>query len=322
MRYVFAAAPLALLAGCGHQSPGNVADGVDINGVAQQAQGDIDSYAANTPQTSAPPTAEAAPLAQSPAARPSPAPSATPPGPGEPGGLPDDRTPVPEAPFPPGSAQEAANVVQSYYALIEAGHYRRAWALWGDGGKASGMSARAFAASFAKYAAYHANIGAPGRIDAGAGQRYVTVPVQVYGRLKAGNKSFNLRGDVTLHRTADIDGATPEQKSWHISAVDLKPTPRTTPPPLGPIDTGPGDGIPAVATADYRCNDGYAFHIVFDNRADTGTISRKGKKIAVLHAERAGSGIWYKGDGYELRGKGNQATFARPRAPAIACTAR
>lgn len=145
--------------------------------------------------------------------------------PGQPGGLPDDKTPVAEARFTPDSAQGAANVVQTYYALIEAGRYRQAWLLWGGKGAASGMSPEAFAASFAKFGEYHANVGAPGDVDAGAGQRYVTVPVQTYARLKTGAPMY-WRGDVVLHRTADIDGATAEDKAWRIKTIDL----RTAPP--------------------------------------------------------------------------------------------
>jgi hypothetical protein len=143
-----------------------------------------------------------------------------PPGPGEPGGLDNDMTPVSEAPFAPDSAQGAANVVQTYYALIEEGKYAQAYQLWEPG--AAGMSAEAFAASFAGYSEVHANIGAPDDIDAGAGQRHVTVPVQFYGRRKDGGKPFNLRGSLTLHRSV-VDGATPEQKAWRISGADLKP---------------------------------------------------------------------------------------------------
>lgn len=315
-----------LLGGCGGPAaPENNTSRVDINGAAQQAQGDIDTYASNALQT----PSEAATSAPLPPPTPTPSASASPlqpPAPGEPGGLPDDRTPVSEAPFTPDSAQGAANVVQTYFALIEAGKYHQAWALWSDGGKASGMSARAFADSFAKYSEYHANIGAPGRIDAGAGQRHVTVPVQAYGRLKDGDRPFNLRGDITLHRTADIDGATTAQKSWHITASALKPRPGETAPgegdSPGPIGHGAGDGIPATATADYTCADGYAFHIAFDNRANTATVSVHGKQRAVLDAQRAGSGIWYSGSGYNLRGKGNAADFTRPGKPATHCTAR
>ncbi len=148
-----------------------------------------------------------------------------PPAPGQPGGLPDDRTPVSEAKFTPDSAQGAANVVQTYYALIESGRTDQAWALWSDGGKASGGDARAFAARFAPYSEYHANIGAPGRIESGAGQRYVTVPVQVYGRINATAKPFAQLGEVTLHRAGDIDGATAEQRAWRIRAIKFRSDP-------------------------------------------------------------------------------------------------
>jgi hypothetical protein len=203
----FAALSLLLVAGC--SSGKDVAANnrtVDINAAALQAQGSVDAYAANT-------AADAAPAVL------------TPPAPGTPGGLPDDRTPVSEAPFTPDSAQGAANVVQTYYALLGEGKYARARSLWENGGMASGANTDAFAARFARYSEYHANIGAPGDVDAGAGQRYVTVPVQVYARLRQGARPEYRIGSVTLHRTADIDGATAEQKSWHIRSIDLKPAP-------------------------------------------------------------------------------------------------
>ena len=177
---------------------------VNLNTVADRAQGDIDNYAANSAVAAAP-----EPLA--------------PAGPGQPGGLPDDRTPVAEASFTPDSPQGAANVVQTYYALIGEGKYAAAWKLWGDGGKASGQSADAFAASFAAYSEYHANIGAPGREDAGAGQRYVSVPVQAYAHLKDGEAAYWI-GSATLHRTV-VDGATAEDRAWRIKSIDLKPAP-------------------------------------------------------------------------------------------------
>lgn len=88
-------------------------------------------------------------------------PPAEPAAPGTPAGLPDDRTPIAEASFAKTSAQGAANTVQTYFALIEAGKYGEAWALWSNGGKASGLIAQRFAASFAQYAEYHAQVGAP-----------------------------------------------------------------------------------------------------------------------------------------------------------------
>lgn len=224
MRYL-AAIPLLLAASCSpdDRAAANNVDIVDINAAAVQAQGSVDAYANSQAEEALAP--EAAPGAVA-----TPAPL-TPPAPGTPGGLPDDRTPISEASFTPDSAQGAANVVQTYYALLEQGKYRQAWALWDDGGRASGMTAAAFATSFAGYSEYHANIGAPGKVDAGAGQRYVTVPVQVYGRLKRGATPVYMLGSVTLHRAADIDGATAAQKSWHIRSADIKPRPGGTQAP-------------------------------------------------------------------------------------------
>jgi membrane-bound inhibitor of C-type lysozyme len=310
MRY-FIALPLLLAAGCSPDKSGS--NSVDINTAAEQAQGSVDAYAnsqgANSQGNETAPVAEVAPGA---VATPEPL---TPPEPGTPGGLPDDRTPISEAPFTPDSAQGAANVVQTYYALLGEGKYRQAWALWDDGGKASGMSAEAFAASFAKYTEYHANIGAPGEIDAGAGQRYVTVPVQVYGRLKQGATPIYMLGSVTLHRVGDIDGATAAQKSWHIRSADIKPRPGGKPTPVASV---PATGI---VTATYRCVDGSRINVRFDKGADTATLRSGGKLVAVLKGQRPASGIWYAARGYELRGKGQDATFTQPEMPPLACRA-
>ena len=234
--------------------------------------------------------------------------------PGMPGGLANDGTPVGEAPFTDESAQGAAQIIQTSDALIEAGKHRQAWALWENGGKASGMTAQAFAASFGKFAEYHANIGAPGDVDAGAGQRYVTVPVQVYGRLKDGNRPFNMTGTVTLHRTI-VDGASAEQKSWRIRATDIKPRPGEAAP--GPQ---PGD-VDNRSTARYRCIDGSRIAAAFDPDKGIVTISRAGRRLATLKQERAASGIWYKGQGYEFRGKGDDMDFTAPGLPPLPCTA-
>lgn len=149
-----------------------------------------------------------------------------PPPPGSPGGLPDDRTPVAEGPFTPESAQGAANVVQTYFALIGAKKYAEAWRLWSDGGKASGMTAQAFAASFDKYASYNAEIGAPGEIEGAAGSLYVEVPVVIYGRLQTGEE-VHMKGPVTLRRVNDVPGSTREQRRWHIAETALKPSPKS-----------------------------------------------------------------------------------------------
>lgn len=132
--------------------------------------------------------------------------------PGESRGLPDDGTPKSEARGKAGGAQEAATVAETYYALIEAGKYREAWKLrW----PAKGDDPEAFARNFGKYDTYRATVGAPSEPQGAAGSLFVEVPVQIYGRLKNG-EGFGTAGSITLRRSNDVPGSTPEQRKWRI----------------------------------------------------------------------------------------------------------
>ena len=226
MRFIPLCLPLLFAAGC---APSAATDNttVDINAAAMQAQDTVDAYGANAGTGH-----DAIAVAETDAANEAATNNAAaehalapldPPAPGTAGGLPDDRTPISEAPFTPDSAQGGANIVQTYYALIGEGKYAQAFAL--RDGASGPKTAAEFAASFAPYSEYHANVGAPGPVDAGAGQRYVTVPVQVYARLKAGAKPVYEIGNLTLHRTGDVDGATLAQRTWRIRRIDLKSAP-------------------------------------------------------------------------------------------------
>lgn len=138
-----------------------------------------------------------------------------PPAPGEPGGLPDDRTPISEGPIDPKSAQGAGQILQTYFALLESGKANEAGKLWSDSGTPSD-----FANRLAKYREVHANIGAPGDSEGAAGSIYVEIPVQLYGRLQDG-KEFNARGSMTLRRVNDVPGSTAAQRKWHIYRADF-----------------------------------------------------------------------------------------------------
>jgi hypothetical protein len=142
-----------------------------------------------------------------------------PPPPGTAGGLSDDRTPVSEAPFAATSAQGAANVVQTYYGLLEAGRFGEAWRLWSGSGESSAMTETDFAASFVPYREYHAQIGAPGVVEGAAGSSYVEVPVVHYGRMKDG-RAFSRKAVVTLRRVNDVPGSSVEQRRWHIQRIE------------------------------------------------------------------------------------------------------
>ena len=187
------------------------------------------ALAACSPQTPATPPAQfPATVPEAPPPAPTPVPAQDPnapveaPAPGSPAGLPDDKTPISEAPFTPQSAQGAADVVQVYFALIGEGKYGEAYDKWAGGGEASGMTREQFIASFDKYAQYHGQVGAPGEPEGAAGSSYVEVPAIAFGRLKTG-VPFNLKGVITLKRVNDVPGSTAEQRRWHIATSGLKP---------------------------------------------------------------------------------------------------
>ena len=146
-----------------------------------------------------------------PATMPAPEAPLSPPPPGQPGGLPDDRTPVSEGKIDPKSTQGAGQVLQSYFALSEQGKFAEANKLWSDG---------ATRLDLAKYKEVHGNIGGPGEMEGAAGSSYVDYPVQIYGRARDG-KEFNLRGTMTLRRVNDVPGSTDEQRKWHITKAEF-----------------------------------------------------------------------------------------------------
>ncbi|MGH7446548.1 MAG: hypothetical protein ACRELT_03245, partial [Longimicrobiales bacterium] len=122
----------------------------------------------------------------------------------------------------PGDADGAAaavEVVEQYYAAINAKDLRRAYSLWSGSGAASGQSFDDFARGYAETARVRVEFGAPGRIEAAAGSRYVTVPVVITADTSAGVRE-RFSGTYTLRRSV-VDGATAEQRSWRIQSADI-----------------------------------------------------------------------------------------------------
>ena len=142
--------------------------------------------------------------------------------PGEPGGLPDDRTPISEGPIDPKSGQGAGQVLQLFGGLLEQRKFTEARNLWLDKGRASGQSEAAFVAAYDRYAEIHSEVGAPGAMEGAAGSSYVDIPFRLYGKLKDG-KPFNQVGTATLRRVNDVPGSTEEQRSWRIEKIYVQP---------------------------------------------------------------------------------------------------
>lgn len=118
------------------------------------------------------------------------------------------------------SAQEAIGVVRDYYAAINARNYAQAFALWSDGGRATGQSPQQFANGFARTNGVSLEVMPPGRVDAAAGSRYIEVPVALSTTLDDGSQRKYV-GMYTLRRTV-VPGASPEQLGWRISSADLR----------------------------------------------------------------------------------------------------
>lgn len=144
-------------------------------------------------------------------------------------GMPIDPATLP-APPPPGAAyaiadnepaaQEAIGVVRDYYAAINARNYAQAFALWSDGGRATGQSPQQFADGFARTNGVSVEVMSPGRIDGAAGSRYIEVPVALSTTQEDGSQR-KFVGSYTLRR-AVVDGASTEQRAWRIASADLR----------------------------------------------------------------------------------------------------
>src|SRR6185295_2032798 len=115
-------------------------------------------------------------------------------------------------PFTPTSAQGAGQVLQTYFALVEAGKVD----------EAARFRVDAQPADLSRYLTYHAEVGAPGPIEGAAGSLYVEIPIVLYGRLTAGGE-YRQSGRAILRRVSDTTGATAAERRWRIAWFDIKP---------------------------------------------------------------------------------------------------
>jgi len=118
------------------------------------------------------------------------------------------------------TAEDAVAVLDRYFSAIGTGDYETAYSLWRNDGEASGQTFEEFVAGFDVTASVSWDIGEPGRIEPGAGQRYIEIPVSITARTSDG-ESQRFEGTYVLHHTADIPGATEEQLLWRIDSADV-----------------------------------------------------------------------------------------------------
>lgn len=258
---------LSMLPAC--SSGEQVGNTVDLSAAAARAEGDIADYAASQEH-----------------GRPAPLPAAS--------AVPA----IAEA----ASNRSARDIVRRYYALLSAGRDAEARKLWERAVDQGGQDL----SGIPGFARYTAETGTPRNPDAGAGQRYVTVPVHLAGDSLAG-KPLDRTVLVVLHRVAEgIETPDPAAHRWRIARIT----------PDAPAAAGP-----VTATARYRCAGGFSFVARFDNQTDTATLRVQGRRLATLTGQRPASGIWYAGMGFTLRGKGKQADLVRPDGSVLRCSA-
>lgn len=111
-------------------------------------------------------------------------------------------------------------MVRRYYAAINARDYRTAYAQWSDDGRASKQTYEQFAAGFAQTQAVTPEVGPPGGIEGATGSRYVEVPISLRATTRDGQVQ-QFAGSYTLRKTV-VDGASAEQRRWHLYSAKLK----------------------------------------------------------------------------------------------------
>ena len=109
--------------------------------------------------------------------------------------------------------------IRSYYAAINEHRYDDAYAHWEQGGQASGKTLDEFRNGFGETENVQLTVGSTGTIGAAAGSRYIEIPVRIDARDKSG-AAQTFAGTYTL-RLSIVDGATPEQRSWHIYSAAI-----------------------------------------------------------------------------------------------------
>jgi hypothetical protein len=117
------------------------------------------------------------------------------------------------------SVEAALAVLRAYYDAIAARDYQRAYLEWEGSGAASGKSFTEFAAGFANTASVSVSPGPPGPIEGAAGSRYVEIPVAIAATSRDGAPQ-RFHGSYVLRR-AEVDGATPEQRRWHLYSATI-----------------------------------------------------------------------------------------------------
>ena len=129
-------------------------------------------------------------------------------------------SPAPAQKPDPNGIRAAADILQVYYAAINARDYRAAYDLWSGKGEASHQSFEQFRDGFANTRWVTAELETDhGTIEGAAGSQYATVPVTLVARQSDG-RTQRFSGEYVLRRSM-VDGATAEQQAWRIYSANI-----------------------------------------------------------------------------------------------------
>ncbi len=84
----------------------------------------------------------------------------------------------------------------------------------------------------------------------------------------------------------------------------------------------PYSGIAQVAPVTLTCDDATAFTFIIGMNAQHLTLLRDGASVAAMQAKSAASGISYEGNGWVLRGKGDEHLITAPDGRTYRCSTK
>lgn len=129
------------------------------------------------------------------------------------------RTVAPPAQTPvidPKSSEAAELIARGFVDLINRRRFDEAYMLLGPGAPPRAV----FDQQFASWSDLHASMGTPGPQEGAAGSIYLSIPVQLTGRLHGERSDRSL--SLVLRRVNDVPGSTDAQRHWHIERIDAQ----------------------------------------------------------------------------------------------------
>jgi hypothetical protein len=114
------------------------------------------------------------------------------------------------------SIDAAVEVIRRYYDAVARRDFRAAHAIW-----SGGRSLKELRAGYADTAAVAVTPVPPFEADGGAGSIFAKIPVRIDSRLRDGTRQ-RFAGVYYLRRVNDVDGASRQQRRWHIERASLK----------------------------------------------------------------------------------------------------